>query len=454
MKKSLIYLFCISLIAVSACKDDDINIFEKSADERVAEAIASLKDDLVNPPNGWKVRYRPVDDGGSYFVYLKFLEDNKVTIDTDLGANDGEFHQQTIGYRIDNSLGLELIFENYSFFSYLFEIDQATFGAEYEFNYVNKTPNGELVFSSKTDFSNPTTLVFEEASANERITLAKTVSVNVDEFGDPLNLFTAASSRIAYTNKDIAIYLSLDVTKRVASFNYVSSKASVQGGIPLNLTTGYYLRRDSIVFESGVNVNFNGNNISLKRIFLNGFSETTANFCPSISTATPLYGGVTSSGDPVVLEQSLFNNQGASFQTRSEIYIADIQNIFDENGERAAAEIEQNLTGALFMVMYNNYQTETGIINALGFYIENADGSSSIAVHNYTSTVKGNVMELVFDPTVTFIRNTVSDADETKMLPYLNLMMEGGKAYVYQINDQFYEIYNPCSGWSFAFQTV
>src|SRR5690606_3310169 len=109
----------------------------------------NLKSDLIANP--WKMKYTPDETAGSFWVLLNFNDDNTVTIKSDLGANDGEFFEQTLTYRIDSSLGLELIFETYSFFSFLFELDQATFPAEYEFNYVNKTPDNALVFLSKSD---------------------------------------------------------------------------------------------------------------------------------------------------------------------------------------------------------------------------------------------------------------------------------------------------------------
>lgn len=131
-----------SIIAMlTACKDDEVAIFEKTADERAAEAIASLKADLVAPANGWRIKYRPEAESGSFYVLLDFNEDNTVNIKSDLGYNDGEFFDETVTYRIDNSLGLELIIESYSFFSFLVEEGQAAFQAEYEFNFVNKTPD-------------------------------------------------------------------------------------------------------------------------------------------------------------------------------------------------------------------------------------------------------------------------------------------------------------------------
>ena len=62
--KNTIYLALVLLTLLSSCEDEDINLFEKSADERAADAIATLKQDLVAPPNGWLVRYKPQEGAG------------------------------------------------------------------------------------------------------------------------------------------------------------------------------------------------------------------------------------------------------------------------------------------------------------------------------------------------------------------------------------------------------
>jgi major membrane immunogen (membrane-anchored lipoprotein) len=100
------------VFALTACRDSEVTpLFDKSADERTAEAIANLKTDLTAPDNGYKLKYKPNDDAGSFHVLLKFNDDNTVRIRTDLSAEDKRYFDDTITYRIDSSLGLELIME-------------------------------------------------------------------------------------------------------------------------------------------------------------------------------------------------------------------------------------------------------------------------------------------------------------------------------------------------------
>src|SRR5690349_3783495 len=101
--KKVIYTLIGAALALAACHDDDVNVFNKTADERAADAIASLKQDLVGPANGWMIKYQPQEGAGSYYVLLDFNENDKVVIKSDLGAQGGQYFQDTIGYRIDNS---------------------------------------------------------------------------------------------------------------------------------------------------------------------------------------------------------------------------------------------------------------------------------------------------------------------------------------------------------------
>jgi hypothetical protein len=338
-------------------------------------------------------------------------------------------------------LGLELIFESYSFFAYLFEQDQATFGAEYEFDYVSKTPDNDLVFKSKTDPSNATIMLFEQAGANDEALLGRAVSANLETF--------TSTKTITYTNKNVAIYVDMNAAKRVANFNYIARKTDLQDGEPLNLVTGYIIKTDSIVFDTPLTTTFKGNTIQIKSIRLTDLSEVTVNTCGTPDTE-PIYTGVTSSNDAITLGNSLFNFSGAEFKTQSEIYYSDIRNISDENNQRANEQISADITGSIAMLIYNNLQG----INAIGFYIENSDGTTTIAVHDVTKTFTGNILELTVDPDIRILRNANTDADLTKMKPYIDLMTQGGKTYIYKLDDIFYELYNPCSGWRFVFQAL
>lgn len=448
MKKGLYYIAALILVLTS-CKDDDIDVFDKSSDERAAEAIATLKADLTGAENGWLVKYQPESGSGAFYVIMKFTDDNKVNIRTDLGANSGEFFNQTVTYRIDNSLGLELIIQNYSFFSFLFEQDQATFGAEFEFNYANKTPDGALVFSSKSDLSTPTVVLFQEASATDINVIGTTVATNLNTMADDLDKFTS-SFKLTYTDKDLVFYIAMDVFKRVINITSASRKSNTSITQAVDFTEGYVIKGDSIVFNTALAGTFLNNNITLKGIKLNTLTNAEITVCTD-PIPTHAYTGVTSANHAVVLESSLIDVNGKTFATTSDFYSTPIQNIFD-NGFSARDAIAADITGAAQMQLYYNYNLGGGqVLNAIGFRIVNADGTATFALREFTPTLVDNNLIFDFAPDITVFGNPQTAANIENINIYLNILTEGDHTYVFEYAEGIYEFYNPCNGWSFIF---
>jgi hypothetical protein len=447
--KKWAYIFGLMIIVITSCDDNDVAIFEKTADERVAEAIANLKQDLIAPANGWRVKYRPEQESGSYYVLMDFNEDNTVTIKSDLGNNDGEFFEQTITYRIDSSLGLELIMESYCFFSFLFEQDQASFLAEYEFNFVNKTPDDALVFNSKTDPGTPTVLLFEEALPDDTKLLATTLSTNLNTIGEDFDKFSS-TLRLTYQNRDIALYIVMDNLRRIFTINSASRKTNILIKQDVDFSSPFTLKGDSLVLDQKFSATILNNNITIKSIKFNTLTEGTISVCPSPTTVHS-YDAVTSANDKVALESTLVDATGADFTTTSDFYYSPIQYILD-NGESAAQQIAADITGATYMLLYYDYDRGDGTrLNALGFYIQNPNGTITFAAREFTPTLVGNKITFDFADDITILGEPTTPANTDNIDIYLDLMTEGDNTFAFTVEDGIYEFFNPCTGWTFAF---
>jgi hypothetical protein len=447
--KKLIYSLSLLFVVSTACDDDDINVFEKTADERAAEAIASLKEDLVAPARGWKVKYKPVDEAGSYYVLMDFDEDNTVTIKTDLGANGGEFFEQTITYRIDNSLGLELVLETYSFFSYLFELNQATFGAEYEFIYVNKTPDDELVFTSKSDLADKTILLFEEATAADENLLGPEVATGLGELSQDLNRFTP-SLKLTYEDKDVVIYLVLNDVNRIIFFSTIARKSDLNISQSLNLLTSYYIEGNSLVLETPLSTTFAGSSISIESIECNTPGETQLSICTDPFTVHT-YSGVTSAGDDVLLETTMYDLSGGTFSSVSDIYLAPLGNIL-KNRAIIADSIAKEIPGAQVMyLLYDAELNDGSVVTGIGFGVENKDNTFTIVIREFTPVHDQNNIVFNFKPGFRFLGNEQTDADLDKINTFLDALAQDGKTFVFKPNEIAYEFHNPCTGLSVGF---
>lgn len=449
MKLHFTKLLFILFALIVSCDDDDVNVFEKTADERAAEAIAALKSELVAPAHGWKMKYTPSNEGGSFYILLDFDENNKVHIQSDLGANDGEYFSQTISYRIDNSHGIELIFETYSIFQYLYELDQATFPAEYEFLYVNKTPGNELVFASKSDVSNKTIVLFEPATAADQAILGQNVATNLATIANDFDIFSS-SLKIVFTNKDLILYASLDQARRTVSIVGSSRKSNTQNVQQSQFTSGFALRGDSISFNSRLSGNFSGSNLSIKGIRLNIFSEGQVNLC-----GTPLvthnYSGETSQGDLITLESTLMNAGGATFKDVSDFYFSPINYILKDR-QVMATQIQADVKGALEMHLYYNIELNDGsILYGIGFALQNDDGTQTLALKEFTPTLVENNLIFEFKPGFRLFGSQTPSATLENTMIYLNALTEGNATYVLPYAPNIFEFHNPCSGWTAIF---
>ena len=449
MRKAF-HIIWILVIAVTSCKnDDDVAIFEKSADERAAEAIANLKQELVAPANGWRLKYRPESESGSFYALLKFNEDNTVNIKSDVGYNDGEFFDATVTYRIDNSLGLELIIESYSFFSFLVEQGQAAFQAEYEFNFVNKTPDDALVFNSKTDTGTPTILLFEPASPTDNSLLGPTVSTNISIMANDFDKFTA-SLNLTFDNRDLILYIALNDFERTLSITAASRKINRQVTQDISFNSPYIFKGDSLVLDQTFSANVLGNNIVIKSINFSTFTESSLEICAEPITLHS-YAGTTSANDKVILSTGLLDASGKNFTQASDFFIAPNENIFN-NGFRVLQQIEQDISGALAMQLYYNYNDGSGTpFYAIGFLIQNPDATTTFALREFTPTLTDNHIVFNFAPDISIFGNQNTPANTDNVNIYLDALTQGDNTYVFEYADNLYEFYNPCTGWSFVF---
>ncbi len=440
---------------VSACGNNEEElIFDKTADERVAEATADLRQKLTAPTNGWIMRYQPVPESGTYNVLLNFDADGGVRIRTDFGVNNNEFYDQMNTYRVDNSLGLELIFESYSFFSYLFEQNGATFEAEYEFVYVNETPNGELVLTSKTDlsFTSSTIVVLEPAPSNAEQLLGRQINSNLETLSATLGVVSPVY-RLNYANRDLSLYLSLNTFLRQINFTYATplSGANAQA---VNFSTGYRVEDNTIILDDPLSDTYFGVNVTIPAINLRELADAgTIDACNEAVAIRQYQGTIAESGEPVGLFPLLSEPGGGRLQNLSEIFVANVGGIYD-NGVSVGQQVFDATGGAVNFVIYH-IQNEQRTFYAMGYLLQLSEGGFSIPVKEFTPGYEGNRVTFDFAPTYSFANgDTTVTLNQVALDTYLNNLTEGGQTRLIQTGQTRYEMFNPCTGWSVLLQQL
>ncbi|REA58844.1 hypothetical protein DSL64_19425 [Dyadobacter luteus] len=120
MKNSIIYLLLVS-IGFWSCENKDESVFEKTADERLNEALGTYETQLAGSTYGWNAVIYP-GNGGSYGLYMKFNDQNRVTMYSDFKDESAKTSKES-SYRLKAMQTPTLIFDTYGYLHVLADPD-------------------------------------------------------------------------------------------------------------------------------------------------------------------------------------------------------------------------------------------------------------------------------------------------------------------------------------------
>jgi len=445
-------LFLVLGFALFSCGNDEEDL--PPIEERVSTAINGLKDKLTAPRNGWRLEYQPTEESGIFFMLLDFKENGEVNIQSDVADNDGEFIDQTITYRIDNALGLELIFETFGVFHHLFEQDNASFGAEFEFLYVGEEDEN-LIFESKSDFFIPSQIRFEQADANDDRIFSLELAENISFFEDVVTprVFgaDAPGQRLILKDRDITIFWSLDPVKRnvnveFAAFGTTDEEIFSGGRLDISHSTGYSLRNDRLVLTEPLSFSL-GRSLTISEFAFSDFSMTGPAFCELDSDNSPSYQGFAQGHGEVTMQSTLLTSRGSDFTPN--VYSVNVDFLFDGELNRLTDDngiIAQKFPEASgFIIFYGVQLTDPDIpIYSLGIIL--SDGNLLLREYEPTNT-KVNLIE--FELTDGYFFSDGEPAGATEGLKAVtDEIFEGGNLYAFEIpleGLELFKLFNPCN---------
>lgn len=459
MNKLLIF-FALGLFLLS-CSSDTENI--ESPEIRVANAINNFKSKLTAPEYGWKVNYQPTSESGIFLLLMKFNENGEVLIQSDVPDNNGEFRSQKTTYRIDNSLGLELIFENYSVLHYLFELDQSQFGAEFEF-YYSEELGGNLMLFSKSDGSNPTIFVLEQAEENDDQLLSINEAENLSKFSGQSPIIFGGEppvQQLYFPSKNISLFWGIDVVRRTIYADFAGIGSTLEE-IESNNTiskigaiSAYGYSEGKLVLKNTITFNLYGLGFSFNEINLDAFSNNGDPLCNSNPVSTPIYtGSVFGIGD-VIISKSLVNSTGFDFDPNSDFpYAVNSLFVFDSEAKSLYEEgsIAQNIPGATAFVFNYGFQSTTQPENAVGFYLDDDQGNREIYLRLFTiNEAIGNKLTISLSDSV-YSESPISDTDKSSIISITDEIFEGNTIYASDLpvdGIKVYRLFNPCNQYEF-----
>ena len=246
MKQALSYIFFFSVI-LGGCKKDTDLLFDKSADERITEALNNYQTALAQAP-GWKLFVYPAGlksqdiEVGGLTYYVKFTADNRVTMVADFTIAMADV-PKTSGYRLKATQRPSLIFDTYSYIHVASDPDpdvsfspaqQGGFGwgSDFDFSFTELTPKDTI--NLKGNFNNSEAVLI-------KATQAEIDAAFGGRLGDIMSFtsdFVTNNSFLSFPASDNAkIGVSFNFFLYIINFTYLTSGNLVTVSAPFSHTT-------------------------------------------------------------------------------------------------------------------------------------------------------------------------------------------------------------------------
>ena len=458
MKKFCLSQVIVCLLFFTSCDNEKGDLL--SVEERQARATQELVDELTAPSSGWIMSYSPSPSAGVFLILLQFNPDRTVNIQSDVTAENGAYLNQKISYRIDNELNTELIFETYSVFHYLFELNRNTFGGEFELFYRGKSGDN-LNFQSKSDFSR---LIFEPASTSDANLISTNITSQLSQGsyreGALLGLGATVNYQIYYPDDNLSIYASFDVESRLALIKgaaigkSTSDVINATSKVNINSTVALSFVSEKVTFDRPVDFQLDGKSYSITGFNNSNFTKVDTIYCTS-GPAIPLVSFDCELDElgTAKMSSSIYSSHSTFFDQDNEFFVINSEFLFNDQDSSLLDRISEIFTeeSSFVLIFNNNFNgyTEEGNFTGMGFAV--FDENSSIKWYLREMNIiqrSGNLVELEFTDG-TFI-NVADSLDERNLLfEITDELFQGGKIYGNELQglERFFEVYNPCNGY-------
>jgi hypothetical protein len=167
--KKIHILFAVAILGLlTSCLKDQEDVFDKQSAIRAEEAIAADYKILAGAEHGWLLKYypSPYRTYGGYCVLMKFTEDGKVTVASDIAKPTVTADSY---YKIAQSAGIVLSFDTYNEIFHLFSTPDAPLGGatgkgwegDYDFEFISASSE-KIVLKGKKSGNYATMVPFKD----------------------------------------------------------------------------------------------------------------------------------------------------------------------------------------------------------------------------------------------------------------------------------------------------
>lgn len=261
--KKIHIIFAIAILGLlTSCLKDQEDVFDKPSAQRAEEAIAADYKILASAGNGWLMKYypSPYRTFGGYTVFMKFTEDGKVTVASDIADADKTAESY---YKITQSAGIVLSFDTFNDIFHLFSTPDPVLGSagdgwegDYDFEFISATPE-KIVLKGKRS-GNYATLVPYSGSWEDYITKVATIE---EDMNFPKYEMTIGDTEVTIgkSNRNFEMSYTTATTDTTINVPYVVTDSGIEFYEPVSINgtelSGFKYVADTWDFPSSTDGN-------------------------------------------------------------------------------------------------------------------------------------------------------------------------------------------------------
>jgi hypothetical protein len=367
LKNGILYILAIAMI-FAGCQKKAGDVFDKSPDQRLSDALTAYQQALAGAPNGWKVMIFPkglekqdIKVGGFYY-YMKFTNDNRVTMVSDFDSTTASTPKES-GYRLKAVQRPSLYFDTYSYIHIPSDPTSAIsrspssneglgWGSDFEFSFTEPTPSGDTI-RLKGNFNGSEAMMVkataQEAAAfnNKQLATSLKLLQNLGLIGY-FKVLTLGGAQY---------FINIDESNRLITFSWLS------GGNVQTFTTGYY----SSITGIGLASPFNTGSQIIQGI---DFTSWNAAITTMNVTAGGTAGTISDAGRPLKVDASAPSRWWQQSSSQGDFWFS--VNGFTVNGVRDAYNI-RGIQNFYFLIYWAGYGANYDL---LGFVKINDAGTA------------------------------------------------------------------------------
>lgn len=242
---SVILILCL----FASCQKHEVEmVFDQNPETRMLERNAELRSKLLESPNGWKGSLRTSLNGSAYGFYMKFTENEEVSMVSDWNATAANTPRVST-YRVKFVMNTSLFFDTYNYITIMQDPNPAVNGgvsadglrSDIEFEYIRSTADSIILRGKK--YLNNLYLLKATAAEATSFTNGTGYSTSITAMNNFFNTTVNKYVLVNFNGTDVKVGFNFNIPSKLVSCQVLlpdQSVASANGGFAHGINEIYF----------------------------------------------------------------------------------------------------------------------------------------------------------------------------------------------------------------------